>query len=197
MVAELSIRTAFNASFQRRVAGGLESRVEINTQLVDPKGSIVGRGGRSCKILYSLWDERVYVYVEDQGRRQPRVQTFGKVEPALKACGDLQDLPVALGAALTFPEGYRLRVRVVLNPVSEELVERSRQFITNPRGGARGRPNAVLGAVAGLFSRQGGALGDTYDFVGRNLDRPMLPLPSVRVQTPTQAKAVRPKEKTP
>lgn len=172
IVADLSVRSAFDAPFRRRVAGGLESRVEIETRLLDSGGTLVGRGRRSCKLLYSLWDERVYVSVEDDGRPGPLVRTYGEIEPALSDCGRVRGLPVALAGALTLSTGYRLEARVVLNPVSEELVERSRQFITNPRGGARGRPNAVLGAVAGLFSQEGGALGDTVDFVSWPLARP-------------------------
>ncbi|MEL6185543.1 MAG: hypothetical protein AAFU79_13055, partial [Myxococcota bacterium] len=135
-------------------------------------GDVVGRGRRTCRLLYSLWDEQIYVQVEDLGGAPRDVATFDELPGALRACGVVEGLPVALAGALTLADGYRLRVRVVLNPVSEELVERSRRFISNPSGGAQGRSDTVLGAVAHLFSREGGALGDTTDFEMGPLDRP-------------------------
>ena len=190
VVAQLRVDGAFTPSFRRRLSGGLESRVEIETRLTDREGAVVGRGRRSCKILYSLWDEQVYVSVEDEGRGGPIVSTFAEVPPALEACGKLQAFPVALAGALALSGGYRLEARVVLNPVSEELVERSRQFITNPRGGAQGGSNAVLGAVAGLFSRRGGALGETFDFISPPLERPSRSSSFARgTRTPTRAQS--------
>lgn len=172
VTATLDLVPAFSDAFRRRVAGGLESRVEILSELADRNGEVVGQGRRTCRLLYSLWDEHIYVQVDDQGGETPDVATFEALEDALRACARIEGLPVALAGALTLADGYRLRVRVVLNPVSEELVERSRQFISNPSGGAQGRSDTVLGAVAHLFSREGGALGDTTNFETEPLDRP-------------------------
>jgi hypothetical protein len=189
--ARFSVASALTERFRRRVAGGLESRVIIETRLLDGEGETVGRGRRFCKLLYSLWDEQVYVSLDDEGRPRPRILTFPEVEPALAACVAPRGLPVGLAGALSLDGGYRLVVRVALNPVSEELVERSRQFVTNPRGGARGRPNAVLGAVAGLFGAEGGALGETFEFRSAALLRPRRTAATAdTTETPTAAASV-------
>lgn len=172
VVASFDVMSALDEEFRRRVDGGLESRVEIGTRLLDARGDVVGQGGRSCKLLYSLWDEQVFVSITDVGSTRARIMSFETVEPALEACAQVRNLEVALAGALSLSKGYRLQVRVVLNPVSEEMVERSRQFITNPRGGARGRPNAVLGAVAGLFGEFEGALGNVAAYESEPLRRP-------------------------
>ncbi len=192
VLAEFEIESAFSADFRRRVEGGLESRVEIETELLDRTGSTIGRGARSCKLLYSLWDEEVYVAVEDQGRSSPRLEVHRRVDDALSACGRATGLPVGLAATLALRDGYVLEVRVALNPVSEELVRRSRQFIANPRGGSRGRSSTVLGAVAGLFGPGGGAPFDVS--VHRS---PPLPRPSARrpLAPSAERKPVGPDEK--
>lgn len=195
VVAGMDITPGFTETFRARVEGGLESRVEILTELRDREGAVVGRGLRSCKLLYSLWDERVYVSVRDEGRDQAQLSTFVEVDRAIAACGHIRKLPVALFGALTLAGGYRLNVRLVLNPVSDELVERSRQFVANPRGSGRGGSNAVLGTIAGLFSQEGGALGETLDFRSGALPRPVVQDPrretSGGVMTATSGQAER------
>lgn len=172
VTADFSVAPAVDDEFRRRVDGGLESRVEIATRLLDARGETVGRGGRTCKLLYSLWDEQVFLTLKDDDQPRARVFVFDTVEPAIAACVEVAGLSVGLAGALSLAKGYRLQVRVVLNPVSEDMVERSRQFITNPRGGARARPNAVLGAVAELFGGWEGALGGVSAFVSPPLSRP-------------------------
>ena len=194
VLAQLSVEHAFNDAFRRRVSGGLKSQVEIQTTLIDREGSVVGTGRRSCKLLYSLWDETLYVWVQDEGRGEPQVANFSTLPPALKACGYITELPVALAGALTLANGYILYTEVILNPVSEELVQRSRRFVANPRGARSGRSNTVLGAVAGLFSRRGGALGDVVEFSSLPLERPSrtrLDVPQTQPRLP-QARGGRP-----
>lgn len=172
VLASFSVDAAIDEEFRRRMAGGLESRVEILTQLTDARGQVVGRGQRSCKLLYSLWDEQTFATIADAARPPPGTETFETVETAVKACVEVEELPVALAGALTLADGYHLRVRVILNPVSEEMVERSRQFITNPQGGARTGPNSVLGALAGLLGDDEGPRGPSAVFRSERLTRP-------------------------
>lgn len=181
VVASFSVSSAFTDSFRRRLRGGLESRVDIKTLLLDREGVIVGRGRRQCRLLHPVWEERVYVRVEDDGRPEPVVLMFYKAADALAACGIVRSLPVGLVGALALSDGYRLETRVALNPVSEELVERSRQFASNPRGGARGRPNALLGLFARFFGGRDSALGGTFAFSSGPMKRPSYPQPSTQI----------------
>lgn len=188
VLANARLSEAFTDAFRRRIVGGLEGRVEIKTRLIDREGAVVGRGGRTCKLLYSLWDETLYVSIEDEGREGKTERMFTEIDPALELCGTLRGLPVALFGALALADGYRLAAEVVLNPVSEELIERSRQFMSNPRGGARGGPNAMLGAVARLVPGRSGALGATFEFLGPPMARPRMDA-LAGTRTPTRSEA--------
>lgn len=194
LVASFRVTSAFDDDFRRKVDGGLESRVEIFTELTDASGDVVGSGRRSCKILYSVWDERVFVLIRDEGRASPRQLVFEQVEPALDACGRADRLPVGFSAATSETRGFRLHTLISLNPVSEELVERSRQFVSNPSGVTKGGPNAVLGAVAGLFSREGSVLGSAVEMKSPPLtiyETATLPRPLVPELRPTQLRPIR------
>ncbi|MBX2813077.1 MAG: hypothetical protein KTR25_14780 [Myxococcales bacterium] len=173
ILATFSIIPVFTDSFKKRINGGLESKVEVLTQLLDREGSIVGSGHRSCKFLYLLWDETLYVSVSDNGAQQPYVDKFKDVAPALAACGKIHNLRVALAGALTLADGYVLQVSTILNPVSEELVRRSRQFVTNPRGSRSGSSKNLLITLAGLFGRRGNTLGDVHELRSFPLRRPV------------------------
>ena len=97
---------------------------------------------------------------------------FIVLDEGLKACGRVDRIVVGDGALLTRPSGYRLYVAVSLNPVSEELLERSREFSSNPKGGGAGRSPSLLGGVARLFHGDSTAGGETFYFRSQMLVRP-------------------------
>lgn len=177
ILASFNIEKVFDKSFYERISGGLEGRVEIQAQLVDREGSVVGTGERSCKLVYSLWDETLYASVLDRNQKSPIVQTFDSISQALSSCGNIENFPVALAGSLALANGYILYIQVILNPISEEIIERSRQFVANPRGNRGGSSKNLLSAVASLFSRgrKGSTLGEISRFRSQLLSRPPRP----------------------
>ena len=167
--AQFSVITAFTEAFRKRLAGGLTSRAVLAIELLDPSGEALAVRRRQCELRLDVWDDRVYARIQDAQRLRRRV--YALVDDALRACG-LVDIPILPLERLTQADGYRLMVRVALNPVSPELLERSRQFTSNPRGTASGRPQAFFGAVARLFRSESDAGGTVFVFQSGGLARP-------------------------
>ena len=167
--AQFSVTQVFTEAFRRRLAGGLKSRAVLAVDLLDAKGRAIVIRRRKCELKLDVWDDKVYVRIRDEQRLDQRI--FVLIENALRACGRV-DIPVIPLERLTAREGYRIRVRVALNPVSPELLERSRQFTSNPSGSASGRPQAFFGAVARWFRSESDAGGTVFVFQSGRLARP-------------------------
>ena len=166
---QFSVTNSFTEAFRKRLAGGLTSRAVLQMELLDPNGDAIVVRQRRCELKLDVWDDRVYARVQDEKQVTLR-RVFELIDDALKACGRV-DIPLVSRNRLTARRGYRLMVRVALNPVSAELLERSRQFTSNPRGTASGR-QSFFGAVARLFRSESDAEGTVFVFQSDELTRP-------------------------
>ncbi len=174
---QFAITNVFTEAFRKRLAGGLTSRAVLSVELLTPDGSPLVLRRRRCELRLDVWDEIVFVRIQDEKQDTFR-RVYKLIDRALRACGTV-DIPLVPLARLTEPAGYQVRVRVALNPISPELIERSRQFMSNPRGAASGRPQAFFGAVARLFRSESDAGGTVFVFKSDGLTRP-----SVEARTP-------------
>ncbi len=163
------ITAAFTEDFRRRLRGGLTSRVLIETLLLSPSSDVLSARVRTCELRLDVWDDLVYARIRDSTR--VRRHTFRLIDDALRACGQV-DTAIADQAMLTRAKGYRVQSTVSLNPVSEELLERTREFTANPRGNAGGRPRAFFGAVSRLFRAESDIRGTVFVFRSAPLRNP-------------------------
>lgn len=169
VTAGFDVTAAFTEKFRKRLNGGIASTIEIRMQLLDSDGNSVATALRRCKLRLDIWNDVLLVRIRDPSRISRR--SFLVVDDGLKACGILDDVPFADRALLVRPGGYRMLVEVALNPVSEELIERSREFSSNPQGGTD-RPRSLLGGFARLFHSNSTAGGETFLFRSQILQRP-------------------------
>jgi hypothetical protein len=164
------VTSTFTEEFRKRLSGGLTSLVLMNVALLDQRGDAIVKRTRRCEMRFDIWDEVVHLRTSDG----PRIQRkrFPLIEDALRACGVVEQVPLVDSALMRRSSGYRVMVQVALNPVSPELMEKSREFMSNPRGTSSGRPRAFFGAVARFFRSQTGAKADAFVFRSGPLSRP-------------------------
>lgn len=165
------VTTAFTEAFRRRFLGGITSRVRIRTLFVDLGGDEIGRSERRCEMRFDVWDEVAFVQVTDDEDEQRR--PFRIVDRALRACGVL-DAVEMLPARVLPDRGFRILSEVALNPVSEELLEKTREFMSNPSGSS-GNRLSFFGAIARLFRSDRSAQGESFLFRSAPLLTPEAP----------------------
>jgi hypothetical protein len=154
------VTNAFTESFRRRFLGGITSRVRIRTLFVDLDGDEIGRFERRCEMRFDVWDEVALVRVTDDAT--DRQLLFRLVDRALRACGVLEQVPM-IPIGLLPDRGFRILAEVALNPVSEELLEKTREFMSNPSGSSGNRPS-FFGAIARFFRSDRSAQGESFLF---------------------------------
>jgi phage tail protein X len=169
LAASVNLAGAFPPALERQLGNGLTNVVALYVA-VTPAG---GRHpallyGRVVEILFDVWEESYTVTVKDpyvpQGVRLV-LPDFAALRRFLSDARDLDLGPVSL-----LPAGpFVVEARVEVNPVSKEQLQRTREYIANPAGGARagGGSRSVLGAMASFLLREPDAGSDVHLFRSR------------------------------
>jgi hypothetical protein len=155
-VATFDLSAAFPAALERQVGNGLTNVVALVASVVPERGGPPAAGGaRTIEILFDVWEETYAVTVRDARTPAGRRAVLPDF-PALRAfLAQQRDLD--LGPARPLPSGSLvLEVRVDLNPVSREDLERTRELIANPTSSGRpgGGSRSVIAAMASMLLRE-------------------------------------------
>lgn len=153
LVARLDLRGAFPEELRRTFGNGLTNVVSLHVALL-PEGSEEPAAlfGRVIEARYDVWEESYAVVVRDPQSPRGRRLVLRGWEELRALLADARDLDLAPLAALG-GGSWQLRARLELNPVSRELLQKTREYIANPGSGVRGgNPSrSVLGAMASYF----------------------------------------------
>lgn len=164
LIAVVELDSAFPSDLQKRLSNGLTNIIAIHVALVPELGGPpAALYGREIDVLYDVWEERYGVTVKDPASPAGRSQNFSTFE-ALRAFL-ARASGVELGPLDQLGTGrWVTQTRLELNPVSRELLERTREFIANPGAGGRGGSpsRSVLGAFASYLLRSADAGADVH-----------------------------------
>lgn len=150
LVARLDLHAAFPEELRRTFGNGLTNVVSLHVALLPEGGEEpVSLFVRVVEARYDVWEETYAVLVRDPQSPRGRRLVARSWEELRSLLSDAHDLDLAPLSALG-GGSWRLRARVELNPVSRELLERTREYIANPPTGVRGGSpsRSVLGAMA-------------------------------------------------
>jgi hypothetical protein len=155
VTASLDLAPAFPDRLERQLGNGLTNVVAIHAALVPARGGAPAAiWAREVRILYDVWEERFGAVVREPGApggRRLEFATFAELRDWLAAP---RDVPLGPASSLGDRE-WIVQARVELNPVSKELLDRTRELIANPSAGPRGGPSrSVLGAMASYLIRE-------------------------------------------
>jgi hypothetical protein len=107
---------------------------------------------RVCRVVYDLWDEVYRVHVSEPERERDQAAVLDGV---FRLCAEARDLPLVRRELLDAKEAYFLAVVVDVNPVSAEIVDQMRRWMSRPTGSAGlGPGDALFGSFVQLFVRQ-------------------------------------------
>lgn len=171
VTASFDATSAFTDRFRRKLGGGLKSQIVIEMSLRDSSDVEVASNLRECQLRLDIWDDMLAVCFREADR-QIRQRT-SIIDHGLAVCGKVERATLGRLPALTRAQGYRLHVAVTLNPVSEELLQKTREFLANPRGRPTGGQRTIFGAVSRFFSSNNASGEERFVFVSGPLSRPV------------------------
>jgi hypothetical protein len=169
--ASFDVTPAFTEAFRQRLRNGLTSRIAIEMRLIGPDDRPIASTSRRCTFQFDIWDELLEVRIHE-GNRLRAVHARQRIDVGLEDCGVVVGAKLAPTSLLTRRFGYTVEVLVQLNPVSEEQLQRAREFMANPRSNRTSRPRSFFGAVASFFGAGPAVLDDEFLFRSAALGRP-------------------------
>lgn len=162
--ASFSFRDVLDPALTNKLASGLPTVIAMRAYVLEEgKDEPVALAVRSCKVTYDLWDEVYRIKITGPGgeRDAAALNTDG----VLRQCTEPRDLPVIDRALLKTGAHYFLGVIVDVNPVSPQMLEQMRRWVSRPTGSTNiGPSDALFGSFVGLFVRQIGASDKTLKF---------------------------------
>ena len=142
-----------DASLMKKMESGLPMVIAMRAYVYQQgQDTPVALAPRVCRVVYDLWDEVYRVHLSEPERERDQAAVLDGV---LRICAEARDLPVVRRDLLIEGQPYFLGVVVDVNPVSPEMVEQMRRWMSRPTGNTGIVPSdALFGGFVQLFVRQ-------------------------------------------
>jgi hypothetical protein len=137
----------------RKLSSGLPTVIAMRAYVYrEGQDTPVALAARVCRVVYDLWDEVYRVHVSEPERERDQAAVLDGV---LRLCTEARDLPVVRRGLLEARQPYFLAVVADVNPVSPEIVDQMRRWMSRPSGSTGiGPSDALFGSFVQLFVRQ-------------------------------------------
>lgn len=169
VLMSVSYRDVIDAEIRKKLTRGLPTTI-VMTGTVYRVGSDkpISTTAYSCKITWHVWEEVYRLEITREGRRRVRKTSTLTVEGVLRRCAEARRLLIA--DASQFPNGAALyvKVKVLVDPVSPEVIKRIKRWVSRPSGTAVAAPgDALFSTFTGLFLQRIGEAARQLEFITR------------------------------
>jgi hypothetical protein len=146
-----AFRDVVDAEISRKLLSGLPTVITMRGYLFrETGGDPIALTARSCHIVYDLWDEIFRIQISQPGGQMSAVAV--NVEGVLRNCAEARKLPLVERALMKDNVRHFVAVLVEVNPVSAEMLDRIKRWVTRPNGStAIGPGDSLFGSFVGLF----------------------------------------------
>ncbi|CAN5348119.1 hypothetical protein BH09MYX1_BH09MYX1_58040 [soil metagenome] len=160
----LAFRDVLDPALTNKLASGLPTVIAMRAYVFEERrDEPVALAVRSCRVTYDLWDEIYRIKITGPGGDRDAAAI--NADGVLRQCAEIKDFPVVDRALLKSGTTYFLGVIVDVNPVSPQMLEQMRRWVSRPTGSTNiGPSDALFGSFVGLFIRQIGQSDRTLRF---------------------------------
>lgn len=162
--ASFSFRDVIDKAMAEKLASGLPNNIAMRAYVLrEGEANPVALAVRTCKVTFDLWEEVYRLEISGPGGKKDTAAL--NLDGVLRQCAEARDLPVAERSLLTAGKPHFLGVIVEVNPVSPQMLEQMRKWVSRPAGSTGiGPTDALFGSFVGLFVKQMGTADRTLRF---------------------------------
>lgn len=162
--ASFSFRDVIDRGVEDKLKSGLPTVIAMRAYVLrEGEQNPVALAVRTCRIVYDLWDEAFRLKISGPGG--DRDLATHDIKGVIRNCAEASELPVADRALFATGRPHYLGVIVEVNPVSPQMLEQMRKWVSRPAGSTGiGPGDALFGSFVGLFVRQIGTADRTLRF---------------------------------
>ena len=164
LVVSTTFSELFDAKAYKALSSGFATTVVLRAY-VYPKDSDlpVALSLAVFRVVYDLWDEVYRIKIAATGGEKDTAAI--NVDGVLRQCFEVRDFGVVERALLRMATPHYLGVIIEINPISPQMLEQMRKWISRPTGSTGIAPSdALFGSFVGLFVRSIGTSDKTLRF---------------------------------
>jgi hypothetical protein len=145
-------RDVVDAATVAKLMGGLPTTIVMRAYVFrETGGAPLAAAFKTCRVIFDLWDEVYRIEIAQSGVGDV-VTASPTLEGVLRRCAEADRLAVIGRSVLPANAGYYLAGVVEVNPVSPEMLERIKRWVSRPSGTSTSAPgDALFGSFVGLF----------------------------------------------
>jgi hypothetical protein len=153
---DVKFRDAVDAEIRRKLSRGLPTTIVLTAAIYragvrDP----ISTTAQTCKITWHVWDEVYLVELTRPGRS--RITPTSTVAGVLRRCAEVVQLPAGTAEQIPFGVALYLKAKVHVNPVSAELLQKIKRWVSRPTSTGTAAPgDALFSTFTGLFLQRVG-----------------------------------------
>jgi hypothetical protein len=148
----IGYRDVIDASTVAKLMGGLPTTIVMRAYVFrESGGSPIAAAFKNCRVIFDLWDEVYRIEISQTGGTDV-VTASPTLEGVLRRCAEADRLAVIGRSVLPASTSYYLAGIVEVNPVSPDMLERIKRWVSRPSGTTTSAPgDALFGSFVGLF----------------------------------------------
>ncbi len=183
LLVSVSFRDVASPSVIRNLRLGLPTTIVMTGLLFAVGGErALATTVQSCKVTWHVWEEVYRVEVTRTGQKGVRHSVTPTLNGVLRRCAEADRLVVAGGSQVPTAVPLSVRAKVLVNPVSPDLLQRIKGWVSRPSNTSTASPGSKLfSTFTALFMTRVGEADRVLEFA----TRPALP----RFQAPEAGEA--------
>ena len=145
-------RDVINEKIRKKLMSGLPTTIATRAYVFDDTDSKepVALSAKTCRVVYDLWDEVFRIEQRQAGRTRSTVAV--NLEGVMRRCTEARRLALDQVKGLDEKRPYFVGVLVEVNPLSKEMLERIKRWVSRPNGAGKvKRGDSLFGSFVGLF----------------------------------------------
>jgi hypothetical protein len=148
----VAYRDVVDAATVTKLMGGLPTTIVMRAYVFrESGGAPVAAAFKTCRVIFDLWDEVYRIEIAQTGTGDV-VTASPTLEGVLRRCAEAERLSVIGRNTLPAGASYYMAGVVEVNPVSPEMLERIKRWVSRPSGTSTNAPgDALFGSFVGLF----------------------------------------------
>jgi hypothetical protein len=148
----IGYRDVVDAATVAKLMGGLPTTVVLRAYVFrEGGGAPLAAAFKTCRVIFDLWDEVYRIEIAQTGGADA-VTASPTLEGVLRRCAEADRLAVIGRNVLPAGTSYYMAGVVEVNPVSPDMLERIKRWVSRPSGTSTSAPgDALFGSFVGLF----------------------------------------------
>jgi hypothetical protein len=175
LLTDLSFRDIVDGEIRGKLSRGLPTTIVFTATLHRPgTAQILSTTAQTCRVTWHVWEEAYRLEISKPGEVRAPVWTT-TIEGVLRRCAEAHRLLTATREQAQGLGPFVLRAKVQVNPVSDEVLQKIKRWVSRPTGTSTAAPgDALFSTFTGLFLQRVGEAERVLVFVTK-IVQPTIP----------------------